>query len=273
MLNLCRHCVAVLILMCCTAMPALAEEAKGRRGIVVPARSWDISPAIDGKIVAIHFSESQILAKDDLLLELDDTATRLELDLARAQLELKLLELRQADEDFGRQQQLKERDAVSGAAFSDALFAKAMAEHAVKIAELEVQVVKSRLAAQRVYAPADGIISAPALARGTNFNLVESSAVARLVVLDPIHVRAPVQMEQVLDRLEHEEFDASRTLDISIEILLPNGTPYPLRGRVASVGFELDPDTGEGSVLVEFDNPKGLLRPGMPVRVIAHAKE
>jgi len=27
--------------------------------------------------LAIHFSESQILAKGDLLLELDDTATRL----------------------------------------------------------------------------------------------------------------------------------------------------------------------------------------------------
>jgi len=36
---------------------------------------------------------------------------------------------------FQRQQQLEERDAVSGAAFSDTLFAKFIAEQAVKIAE------------------------------------------------------------------------------------------------------------------------------------------
>ena len=55
---------------------------------------------------------------------------------------------------FQGQQQLEERDAVSGAAFSDTLFAKCIAEQAVKIAEGEDQLFRPPLAAHRLFTPA-----------------------------------------------------------------------------------------------------------------------
>ena len=54
-------------------------------------------------------------------------------------------------------------------------------------------------------------------------------------------------------------------LALRFNVMLPDGTAYDEEGKLVAVGFELDPETGEGSVLVEFPNAKGILRPGLPV--------
>ncbi len=249
---------------------APAQTAEGTHGVVLPARSWEISPAIDGKIKEILFTESQFVHEGDTLIVLDDTLTRLQYQLAQSRLELARKDLEHAKENYDRQQKLKEREAVSAAAFSDAFFEVEKSRQNVEIADLEASIVGALLEAHQVHAPADGIMSAPKVAPGTNYNLIESGPVAKLVVLDPIHVRATMKMERVLDRLANQEFDASRSLDVTVELILPNGLKYPQEGRIASVGFELDSETGEGSVLIAFPNPRKLLRPGMPVQVIPH---
>ncbi len=54
-----------------------------------------------------------------------------------------------------------------------------------------------------------------------------------------------------------------------LELTLASGSVYPLKGRVRFAGNQVDVKTGTVQVVGEFDNPQGLLTPGMFVSVRA----
>mgnify|MGYP001827137237 FL=1 len=234
-------------------------------GAVEAAKSWNISPPVDGKIVSVHFVDGQQVAKGDLLVEVDDRIKSIEVAIAESELHRANQVLAELEGVLARRQELSERDAVSDAALAEAEFDVEIARTDIEIASGKLDLARGILEAHHVRAPADGIISGPHVPAGTNFSVVESPAVATLAQLDPINVRTRLSMERVLTRLLLEEFNREDMESIVIELRLPNGVLYPLSGRVIGVGFELDAATGEGSIIIEFPNPNGLLRPGLPV--------
>jgi hypothetical protein len=50
-----------------------------------------------------------------------------------------------------------------------------------------------------------------------------------------------------------------------VVLTLPNGSTYEHEGKLISGGFDINPQTGEQSVLVVFPNPKRILRLGLKV--------
>ena len=57
--------------------------------------------------------------------------------------------------------------------------------------------------------------------------------------------------------------------DMKFRLILPGGAEYSQVGSIVAIGTELDAKTGRGSALLEFANPSNLLRPGIPVEVVA----
>ena len=51
-----------------------------------------------------------------------------------------------------------------------------------------------------------------------------------------------------------------------IQLLLPNGTAYPMEGRLQFADVTVDPTSGAVVLRATFPNPDGLLLPGMYVR-------
>jgi multidrug resistance efflux pump len=72
--------VAALMLICSTATAETITSTV--KGTVVPARAWDVSAEASNKIGRIHFIESQMVSKGDLLVEFDTLFEELELRLA-----------------------------------------------------------------------------------------------------------------------------------------------------------------------------------------------
>jgi hypothetical protein len=91
----------------------------------------------------------------------------------------------------------------------------AKAEHDVIEAKRDMAAVL--LKAQNLYAPFDGRISAPHYRENANVNIEDSRAIATVVLLDPIFVRAPVPMDRVLYRLgsgREEDIHASISVNL-----------------------------------------------------------
>ena len=59
---------------------------------------------------------------------------------------------------------------------------------------------------------------------------------------------------------------------ITLALELPNGTRYSSAGRLLTSAFKFDPETGLGTVIGEFPNPKHILRPGLKVSVNAYER-
>ncbi|MEP1354489.1 MAG: efflux RND transporter periplasmic adaptor subunit [Tateyamaria sp.] len=250
-----------------TGFAVAQVEGPSSKGTVTAARSWNLAALVDGRIKSLNFIEGQLVSKGDLLVELDDVLVQLEFSLAKFNMQRAETVLKQREEELGRQEKLKRREVASVASYHDAKYNVELAKTELQVADLKVQVVQAVLAAHKIHAPAAGLISAPRLMVGSNFSVAESGSIATIVQLDPINVRADISVERVLARLQAGTYTMESTRDLKIGISLSNGIEYPLHGKIVSLGFDLDPETGVGSILVEFPNPKGGLRPGLPVVV------
>lgn len=259
-------CITLAMAMAAMVVP-LSASAQPIPGVVVAAESWNVAAPVDGKIAKIHFSEGMIVDEGDLLMSLENRFKKLEVEIADAKLERAKSELEQKSEVLTRQAELIDREAVSIAAFSEAKHAVELAKTDLLLAQLELEMTRAALEAHEVYAAISGVISAPYLNEGSYFSVAESGPVATVHRLDPINVRAQLNQEKVLKRLQEGRYDIEEVRALRVSLSLSNGATYPLEGTVVGVGFELDEATGEGSVLLSFPNPKGILRPGLPVVV------
>ena len=236
-------------------------------GLVVPARARDISAEMSNKINRLHFIEGEVVAEGDLLVEFDSGFKKLELELAEANLERGAIALEEAREVLSRQEELRENNTVSEAAYRDALFATRLAETDHRALEVQRDMADAILNSQKLYAPFDGQISAPQYRENANVNIDDSREIATIVQLDPIHVRAPVPLERYLMRALSGANEEELARSISVVLTLPDGTEFAHAGRILASGYALDPETNVGAVLIEFPNPDRILRPGMKVVV------
>jgi RND family efflux transporter MFP subunit len=259
------------LLVSLTTWSASAQQTDGvlgtkistSKGVVVAARSWDISAEVSNKISRIHFIQGQIVKRGDLLVEFDTGFKKLEVALAEAALARASAQLELANEVFDRQEELKSKNAVSLAVYKDALFGAEIAQADQRATEVELEMARSILEAQKLYAPFNGQMSAPRYRENANVDISDGAEIATLVQLDPIHVLFSVPYERVLIRMQSEMTDEEVAASIKVVLELPDGSTYPHHGKIISAGFDLDPETGLNSVLVEFPNPRRVLRPGL----------
>ena len=251
-------------------VPATAEITSTVTGVVVPARAWDVSAETSNKISKLHFVEGQVVAKGDLLVEFDTGFKELEVALADAQLNEAMIAYQKAAEVFARQEDLLDREAVSEAVFKDALFALRTSEAAVQTLQVRRDMAAALLAAQKLYAPFNGQMSAPNFRENANVSINRDREIATLVQFDPIHVRAPVPLERVMARLLSGQSEVAIHASIKVGLVLPDGSEFPYMGKIVSASFGLNADTEEAVVLIEFPNPDHLLRPGMEVVVTGY---
>ena len=65
-------------------MATKAIGASRFKGIVAPARSYDIAPPVDAQVIEIHFKPGEYVEKGKLLFTLDSKKEELELERDKA---------------------------------------------------------------------------------------------------------------------------------------------------------------------------------------------
>ena len=239
-------------------------------GVVVPARSWDISAEVPNQIKKIHFVEGQFVKEGDLLVEFDTMFKKLDLQLAELALERAKTDLDKANEQLDRKRKLG--PTASKVELRDSILDARLAEANAKEAEILLEKAKTILKVQKIYAPFDGQVSAPLFRDNANVNSAEDSEIATLVQLDPIHVRVQGTHEKLQSRVSEGRTEADVRGLITLVIELPDGTKYPHTGRLLTTAFSYDTETGYGTGIAEFPNPERVLRPGLKVKVTSYEK-
>ena len=97
-----------------------------------------------------------------------------------------------------------------------------------------------------------------------------------MVQINPIRVYFSVSQQLLTEILERMlaagkklRYEGGSYQGPPLELTLASGSVYPLKGRVRFAGNQVDVKTGTVQVVGEFDNPQGLLTPGMFVNVRA----
>ncbi len=203
--------------------------------------SVTVRSEVTGRIVTINFRDGQRVARGQVLVKLDDTVLRAELEQARANQRL-------AKAKFDRAAELKERGFISGQA-------KDEAENTQRVADAAVQVVEARLARLTVSAPFSGI--AGLRLAGVGDYLREGQDVVTLEKVDVIKVDFKVP-EVFLNVAK-----PGQKLQITLDAL----PKQSFSGAVVAISPQLDAAGRAVLLRAQLTNKDGNLKPGMFARV------
>jgi membrane fusion protein, multidrug efflux system len=232
----------------------LTTELPGRTS---PYLIAEIRPQVNGLIQKRLFTEGSDVQAGQKLYQIDPAPFQAALDNAKAILPA----LRSRADRF--KEALADK-AVSQQDFDDA-------DAALKQAEAALETARINLNYTHIVSPISGRIGKSTVTDGAIVTAYQPMTLATIQQLDPIYVDVPQSTTELLRlqrRLEDGRLTGGGTNANEVQLILDDGTKYPLTGTLQFRDVSVDPTTASVILRAVFPNPNGVLLPGMFVRAV-----
>ena len=228
----------------------------------------DVRARVSGFLESIGFREGDLVQEGQLLFVIDPRPFEAELDAAKASIDQANTALSLAERELVRAQTLVRRNNISREILDQRRATRDTARAEVLAAKARMRSAELNLEFTYVRAPFKGRVSDAKVDVG---NLVEggsaqSTLLTTLVSTDPIHFVFTASEAEFLkySRLSLAgERKSSRKGANPVYVRLTDETEWTREGRMDFVDNELSPETGTIRGKAIFDNPNGLLTPGV----------
>jgi RND family efflux transporter MFP subunit len=121
----------------------------------------------------------------------------------------------------------------------------------------------------RVLAPISGVAGFRVANIGDYVGPNDQNPLTTVSQVDPIYAEVPISEQRALAVFRQWEAAPQARRDIELELILPDGSLYPKRGRAVALDRQVDLMTGTVLARGVFPNPGNLLRPGQYAKVRA----
>lgn len=222
---------------------------------------------INGFLDSQNYADGALVKAGDVLFKLDQKPQIAELQEAEAALQRDIAAKEVARANLARVKPLAKLNALSQKDLDDAQGRFDMASATVDGAQATVDRAKLNLSYTIIPSPIDGFAAAANQMVGTyispaNANLTSVSLVT------PMWVNFSLSENQLLD-LRNQKMNGTLswppTEDISVDLILPNGSTFPHKAKVTFTAPYYNPQTGTFQIRGTFDNPDALMRPNQYV--------
>ncbi|EPN18173.1 efflux RND transporter periplasmic adaptor subunit [Pseudomonas syringae] len=242
----------------------VVDELPGR---IEPVRVAQVRARVAGIVLTRNFEEGADVKAGAVLFQIDPAPFKAALSKAQGDLARTEATLSETQATVKRYESLVEIEAVSRQTFDTARSALQNAAAARKSAQADVETARLDLGYATVRAPISGRIGRAMVTEGALVGQGETTLLATIQQLDPVYadftqpVADALQMRAAIQegRLPKGGEDA---LSLSVD-----GTDYQSTGTLLFTDVAVDRTTGQVSLRARFANPKGVLLPGMYVRV------
>lgn len=242
----------------------VVDELPGR---IEPVRVAQVRARVAGIVLTRNFEEGADVRAGAVLFQIDPAPFKAALSKAQGDLARTEATLFETQARVKRYESLVEIEAVSRQTFDTARSALQNAAAAKKSAQADVETARLDLGYATVRAPISGRIGRAMVTEGALVGQGETTLLATIQQLDPVYadftqpVADALQMRAAIQegRLLKGGEDA---LSLSVD-----GTDYQSSGTLLFTDVAVDRTTGQVSLRARFANPKGVLLPGMYVRV------
>ena len=225
---------------------------------------------VTGYLVKQVYKEGEFVKKGQLLYQIDPRTFQAALDQAKGNLARQEALLITTRLDMQRIQRLLPENAVSVRDRDNAVGREAVAQAAVAAAKATVESAQLALGFTRILSPIDGIAGISQAQLGNLVGPGSANAVLTTVsTVDPIKAFIPLSEQQYMRFAREERRASERSTPTPLELILADGTKYPLPGKFFFADRQVEVKTGTIQVASLFPNPRNILRPGQFARVRA----
>lgn len=213
------------------------------------ARETEVRARVGGILVKRLYQEGDTVKAGQPLFQIDRAPYEIALAEAKARAE-------QTAREASRLKPLADAKAIAQRDYDDAVSANAMAQAALRQAELN-------LSWTTVTAPVAGTTSRAVKSDGNLISTADS-------LLTSIYQTNPIWVRFSLGESDLAKFPGGRMTEKDIkgvELIMANGQTYEKRGKINFLATNIDTTLGTQALRAEFDNAGSQLLPGQFVRV------
>ena len=246
----------------------ITTELAGRTSANLVA---EVRPQVGGIIQKRLFTEGSDVKAGQVLFQIDPALYQAALDNARAALSKSEAYLSALRLKADRLRELLVDKAVSQQDYDDAAAALKQTEADIQYWQATVETARINLKYTAITAPISGLIGRSNVTEGVLVTASQPLALATIQKLDPMYVDVPQSTTDVLRLrrgLKEGSLDQNGASQKKVQLIMEDGTAYPLAGTLQFRDVTVDPTTGSVILRVVFPNPKGVLLPGMFVRAV-----
>jgi len=239
----------------------------------VASKEVDLRARIEGELIERHFEEGSSVEKDQILLQIDPAAYQASLESATADLTSKIAGAGGAARDLKRGREVAGDGYISQSDLDKLITNDSQAKAAVKVAESTLAKAELSLSYAIIKAPFSGRIGKVNYNVGTVVGPT-SNALATLTATDPMYVSFQVEESDYVSYLQkHKNTQKPEDLSIDISLRLPNNTKYSESGLLTFADTKIDEGMGTVELRAKFNNPDGIILPGLFVTLIIEGKK
>ena len=229
-------------------------------GFVEAKNDVQVKSKVTGTIVQKLVNGGDYVEAGQLLYVIDPRNYQNSVLNAQANLANAQATLTNAQRDAARYQTLYEQGAVSKQTADQYNTQLAQAQAAVNAQQAILASSQVDVSDTQIRAPFAGKIDTNPLAEGS-FVTASSTVLTSISASNPMRVRFSVSQSDYLDLMKGNTNNANQLTDVTLS--LGDGNEYPQKGTVTQVDRGVSDSTGTLTLKADFDNPNGLLLPGM----------
>ena len=224
----------------------------------------DVRPQVSGTITAVHFRNGALVKKGDVLFTIDPRPYQAEVARAEAQVAAAQARVRFTAADLDRAQRLVKDSTISRQSMDQKENDAREAAANLKAAQAALDAAQINLGYTQIIAPVNGRVSRAEITVGNVVAAGAASAPLTTVVsVSPMYASFDVDEQTYLRHIA----PARDSNNIPVQLGLANESGYSRNGSIEHVDNRLDVVSGTIRVRAKFDNPDGMLVPGLYARV------
>ncbi|MBN8845643.1 MAG: efflux RND transporter periplasmic adaptor subunit [Sphingomonadales bacterium] len=238
-------------------------------GRVQAYRTAEVRARVDGIVERRLFEEGSYVGAGKPLFRIDPRQLTASVNAARAQLARAQATAANARQVVGRYQPLLSEQAIGKQEYDAAVAAQRTAEADVQSAQANLDSARLSLGYATVTAPIGGRARRAEVTEGALVSAGGGTLLTTIEQIDRVYVnfgQSSTDLMAIRRDMESGKLQVPPVGRVEVELILEDGTPYPVIGHLDFFDLSIDEATGTAALRAEFPNPANALLPGQFVR-------
>jgi membrane fusion protein, multidrug efflux system len=248
-----------------TVQPQTAELHTDFPATIEGQQIVEIRPRVDGYIEQIYVDEGAVVRKGQNLFRINSDIFTQQVRTAEANVRIAQSNVSNAQMKVSQVRPLVEKDIISKYELETAQINLQSMRASLAAAQAQLKNARTNLSYSLVTSPVNGVIGRIPYKVGALVSSNIPEPLTTVASVAKMYAYFSMNEKQVLDFTKStggNTLQAKLAKLPAVELILPDGSEYPQKGRIETASALINTETGSSNFRATFPNPLGLLRSG-----------